>query len=81
MIASAGLTLKPQHFEDAYASPADGLWFEVHPENYIVAGGPRLAWLRAVDVVGHAFERSGCARKRQQIRMIGTAPRRPREVF
>jgi hypothetical protein len=48
MTASAGLTLKPQHFEEAYASPADGLWFEVHPENYTVAGGPRLAWLRGV---------------------------------
>jgi uncharacterized protein (UPF0276 family) len=25
-----------------------GLWFEVHPENYLVAGGPRLAWLEAI---------------------------------
>jgi uncharacterized protein (UPF0276 family) len=24
------------------------LWFEVHPENYMVAGGPRLAWLEAI---------------------------------
>ncbi len=28
--------------------PAAGLWFEVHPENYLVEGGPRLAWLSAV---------------------------------
>ena len=27
---------------------ADGLWFEVHPENYMVAGGPRLRWLEAI---------------------------------
>ncbi|MCL4745938.1 MAG: DUF692 domain-containing protein [Burkholderiaceae bacterium] len=42
---SAGLGLKPQHFEEALASSAEGLWFEVHPENYMVAGGPRLKWL------------------------------------
>jgi uncharacterized protein (UPF0276 family) len=30
------------------AAPADGLWFEVHPENYMVDGGPRLAWLEAI---------------------------------
>jgi uncharacterized protein (UPF0276 family) len=45
---SAGLGLKPAHFAEALAAPADGLWFEVHPENYMVAGGPRLAWLEAV---------------------------------
>ncbi|ARP93233.1 MNIO family bufferin maturase [Bordetella genomosp. 13] len=44
----AGLGLKPQHYEDALAASAPGLWFEVHPENYLVAGGPRLAWLEAV---------------------------------
>lgn len=42
---SAGLGLKPLHFEEALACPADGLWFEIHPENYMVDGGPRLAWL------------------------------------
>jgi uncharacterized protein (UPF0276 family) len=46
--ARAGLGLKPQHFEQALAAPADGLWFEVHPENYMVEGGPRLAWLEAI---------------------------------
>jgi uncharacterized protein (UPF0276 family) len=45
---SAGLGLKPLHFDEACAAPADGRWFEVHPENYMVAGGPRLAWLEAV---------------------------------
>ena len=45
---SAGLGLKPQHYEEALAAPADGLWFEVHPENYMVDGGPRLAWLDAI---------------------------------
>jgi uncharacterized protein len=45
---SAGLGLKPEHFEPALACAADGLWFEVHPENYMVAGGPRLAWLETI---------------------------------
>ncbi len=48
-VLTAGLGLKPQHYDHALACPADGLWFEVHPENYMVAGGPRLAWL---DVIG-----------------------------
>jgi len=45
---TAGLGLKPQHYDAAFACPAEGLWFEVHPENYMVAGGPRLAWLEAI---------------------------------
>ncbi|WP_027797516.1 MNIO family bufferin maturase [Paraburkholderia acidipaludis] len=44
----AGLGLKPQHYDEARNCEAHGLWFEVHPENYMVAGGPRLAWLEAV---------------------------------
>ena len=45
---SAGLALKPEHYAEALAAPADGLWFEVHSENYMVRGGPRLAWLEAI---------------------------------
>ena len=44
----AGLGLKPEHFEAAFACVAQDVWFEVHPENYMVAGGPRLGWLEAV---------------------------------
>jgi uncharacterized protein len=43
-----GLGLKPQHYEDAHAAEQRGLWFEVHPENYMVDGGPRLAWLETI---------------------------------
>ncbi len=46
--STAGLGLKPQHYAEALACQADGLWFEVHPENYMVDGGPRLAWLDAI---------------------------------
>jgi uncharacterized protein (UPF0276 family) len=45
---TAGLGLKAEHYDAAVSAPADGLWFEVHPENYMVAGGPRLGWLEAV---------------------------------
>src|SRR4249920_3034348 len=45
---SAGLGLKPQHFEVAHACTAPGLWFEVHAENYMVDGGPRLTWLERI---------------------------------
>lgn len=44
----AGLGFKPDFAEDALAACHAGLWFEVHPENYLVAGGPRLALLEAV---------------------------------
>jgi hypothetical protein len=43
-----GLGLKPQHFQQALEQQSEGLWFEIHPENYMMAGGPRLAWLDAV---------------------------------
>ncbi len=44
----AGIGLKPSHYAEALAAPADGSWFEVHAENYMVAGGPRLGWLEAI---------------------------------
>jgi uncharacterized protein (UPF0276 family) len=44
----AGLGLKAEHYEHALDCTASGLWFEVHPENYMVDGGPRLAWLEAI---------------------------------
>lgn len=51
-VLMAGLGLKPEHFDAALAaSECDGLWFEVHPENYFVMGGPRLHWLEAVRAV------------------------------
>ncbi len=59
-VLTAGLGLKPQHYDAALACPADGLWFEVHPENYLVAGGPRLAWLEAIRA-RHAISLHGVA--------------------
>jgi uncharacterized protein (UPF0276 family) len=48
MALTAGLSLKPEHFDAAREAVAEGLWFEVHAENYMAAGGPRLAGLLAV---------------------------------
>lgn len=45
---TAGLGLKPEHYADALACREAGLWWEVHPENYLECGGPRIAWLNAV---------------------------------
>jgi hypothetical protein len=48
MIPAAGVGFKAEHFAEALAAPAADLWFEVHAESYMVAGGPRLAMLEAV---------------------------------
>jgi uncharacterized protein (UPF0276 family) len=47
-LPDAGLGLKAQHWAQAAAAPADGVWFEVHAENYLCAGGPRLRALEAI---------------------------------
>jgi uncharacterized protein (UPF0276 family) len=57
---TAGLGLKPRHYDVALACRTEGLWFEVHPENYMVAGGPRLAWLEAIRA-HHALSLHGVA--------------------
>ncbi|WP_395685559.1 DUF692 domain-containing protein [Caenimonas koreensis] len=46
-----GLGLKPEHFDAALACTSQGMWFEVHAENYLVAGGPRLRLLEAIRAV------------------------------
>jgi hypothetical protein len=43
----AGLGLKPEHYLSARNSSAD-IWYEVHSENYLMAGGPRREWLAAI---------------------------------
>lgn len=58
----AGIGLKPDHYRpvldasleagaggrsDAHAL-REGFWVEVHPENYMTPGGPRLQWLDAI---------------------------------
>lgn len=45
---TGGLGLKPEHYVEALESREPGLWFEVHAENYMSAGGPRLGWLEAI---------------------------------
>ncbi len=48
MTPTAGLGFKTEHLDEALASTRPGLWFEVHAENYMVDGGPRLAALAAL---------------------------------
>jgi len=48
MSPTAGLGLKSQHYAEALAAEDEGLWFEVHPENYMAGGGPRLRALEAI---------------------------------
>lgn len=45
---TAGVGLKPEHFEDARTGSPEGIWFEVHPENYMIGGGPRLRGLQSI---------------------------------
>ena len=47
----SGLGLKPEHYDAALACASEGMWFEVHAENYLIAGGPRLRWLEAIRAV------------------------------
>ncbi len=48
MTLTSGLGFKLEHLDEALAQDAEGLWFEVHAENYMVDGGPRLAALEAL---------------------------------
>ncbi len=48
MTLTAGLGFKTQHLDEVLTLRDPGLWFEVHAENYMVDGGPRLAALTAV---------------------------------
>jgi uncharacterized protein (UPF0276 family) len=48
MALTAGVSFKPQHLAEALATDAPGLFFEVHAENYMAPGGPRLAALSQI---------------------------------
>lgn len=46
--ARAGVGFKAEHAEAVLDGTPLVSWFEIHPENYMVAGGPRLAMLEAL---------------------------------
>jgi uncharacterized protein len=48
MYVTAGLGFKIDNLVEALGAKVPGLWFEVHAENYMVDGGPRLAALCAL---------------------------------
>ena len=43
--AATGVSLKPEYFSDVESLGPIDTWFEVHPENYMIDGGPRLEGL------------------------------------
>jgi len=44
----AGTSFKPEHLNDILADRPSRHWFEVHAENYMMAGGPRLQILERI---------------------------------
>jgi len=44
----AGVGLKPEHYKEILATNPDIGWFEVHPENYMGAGGPPHRYLTEI---------------------------------
>lgn len=46
--ARAGVGLKAEHYTDILETRPDIGWFEVHPENYMGAGGPPHAYLTRI---------------------------------
>ena len=44
----AGVSFKPDHLQAILQDSGQVGWFEVHPENYMVDGGVRLAQLREI---------------------------------
>jgi hypothetical protein len=46
--ARAGVGLKAEHYSDILETRPDIGWFEVHPENYMGAGGPPHAYLSRI---------------------------------
>ncbi len=71
---TAGLGLKPQHFDEAERCAAPGIWYEVHAENYTVDGGPRLAWLERIRA-RHPVSLHGVA-----LSLAADAPPEPRQL-
>ena len=46
--AATGVSLKPEYFTNVESLAPGNTWFEVHPENYMIEGGPRLEGLLSV---------------------------------
>ena len=70
----SGLGLKPEHHDAALACVSEGMWFEVHAENYLVAGGPRLRLLDAIRAV-HPLSLHGVS-----LSLAGDAPLDPEHL-
>jgi uncharacterized protein (UPF0276 family) len=49
-VLGVGLAVKPQHWDAVLAREAIAFWVEVHAENHMVEGGPRLEALAALQL-------------------------------
>ncbi|MFU8784654.1 DUF692 domain-containing protein, partial [Aliidiomarina sp.] len=47
-VLGAGVSLKLQHYPEVQSAAADGIWFEVHTENFCGIGGARLEALQVM---------------------------------
>ena len=71
----AGVSLKQPYIESALTHREPSLWFEVHTENYMVAGGPRLAQLQQIrEAFPVSFHGVGAS-------LGGPAPPEPRHLL
>ena len=50
--AAAGVGFRFQHTENVFSTPGQTGWMEIHPETYMVDGGPRL---RILDRLAEAY--------------------------
>lgn len=57
--ATAGISFKPEYNREALASPTKGLWFEVHAEDYMGAGGQPLLLLESLRRAGREISLHG----------------------
>ena len=48
---SSGIGLKAQFYKEVLDTSPPVDWFEVHPENYMIEGGPPLRYLRPSETV------------------------------
>ncbi len=46
--ARVGVGLKPEHYQNILTSNPDIGWFEIHPENYMGAGGAAHHYLQQI---------------------------------
>ncbi len=73
-LPEVGLGFKPLYFEEAVVESCPGIWWEIHPENYAVSGGPRWRVLDALRA-NHPLSLHGVS-----LSLAGTEPLAPERL-